>query len=149
MPTREINYQQATQSLTLEYGQSKYSNVVSTNSGLALVEIQGELNLPAKKPEGLKEEEERLFIERKVPSIYSDVNDPTVDLVKFGRLELDERSGHAVLFISTSQRLEGKVEKLDHPLGILRISREGDEMCELLDVIERRVVFRNRPLPIM
>ncbi len=156
MPTREIKYDRATKSL--RFGGSTKSeektsihngSVLSTPAGLFLIEIQGELNIPSKKPVGLSEEEKQLFIKRKLPSVYTDRDKPPKDLVKFGRIEIHEGSGEAVLYISTSQRLEGKIESLDPPLGILKIPEGDDQNCEMLDVIKKRLVFRNRPLPIM
>ncbi|KAF6006293.1 hypothetical protein HII13_003224 [Brettanomyces bruxellensis] len=155
MPSREIKYDRASKSLQergdparLQETAIRNGSVVSTPAGLFLIEIQGELNIPTKKPDGLNEEEEKLFITRKVPNIYTDNDKPCKDLVRFGKIEIHEQSGEAILYISTSQRLEGKIESLDSPLGILKIP-QGDESCEMLDVIKKRLVFRNRPLPIM
>lgn len=149
MPTRQIDYRGATESLNGAKTGSTTRQLIATSHGLALLEIQGELNIPRRKPNGLTAEEDSLFIKEPVSTKFSELDREPVDLVKFGRLELDEASKSAVLYISTSQRLIGKLETFDPPLGVLRVCKEGNESCNLLDVISMRVVFRQRPLPIM
>ncbi len=157
MPTREISYAKATGSLVgppPTKSLDNYSTIITTSLGSTLLEIQGELNLPEIKPEGLTEDEEKLFIKTSLPAIMTTSPQETVieDAVKLGRLELAPDFQNATLFISNSQRLVGKIEKISPPLGVLEISKneeDGSEVCEIIDVIEQKIVFRFRPLPIM
>lgn len=162
-----------------ENGCGDFSTVVATPLGLALVEIQGELSIPKETPAGLSVGEQGLFTRVPLPALYrespesregggsGDAED--VEVVKFGRLELDEELQRATLFISTTQRLIGTVEKIDPPLGVLKVVHAGPErtaaesatrsddvssaaagqVCEMIDVVGTKIIFKHRPLPIM
>lgn len=132
-----------------------YSSIVSTPTGLTLIEIQGDLSVPLEKPHGLSEKEETLFEKREIPPVFSDGTETgPVDVVRFGRLEIDDTMTKATLFVSSTQRLIGTIEKIDPPLGVLKVVHpHGDDAsethCEVVDVVRRKAVFRHRPLPIM
>lgn len=160
MPVSNVSFDSALCSLASspkEKTVDDYSTVVSTSLGLTLIEIQGDLSLPKFKPDGLNENEEKLFEERKYPELLkSGAKDmDPVDAVKFGRLEIDPSFKKATLFISTTQRLIGTVEKVDPPLGVLKIDHSVDQdntntdHCEIIDVIKTKIIFKQRPLPIM
>ncbi|CAH6718346.1 chromosome transmission fidelity protein 8 [[Candida] jaroonii] len=111
----------------------KNDSIISTPYGLSILEIQGVLNLPSE-PHGDAE-----FI--KVDEIY--------DAVKFGRLQFDEKNEKKVtLFVSNSQRLLGTIEDLDVPLGVLKIPNE-ESTITMIDIIKKKIIFKQRPLPIM
>lgn len=171
MPAVNVSFESAVRSAGAE--RPPQTAVVATALGLALVEIQGELSIPREKPAGLSVSEQELFTRVPLPAVYrdgsgtgeADVED--VDAVKFGRLELDDSLKTATLFISTTQRLVGTVEKIDPPLGVLRVvhstntdtdpddpgasdtASSGGKKCEVLDIVSTKIVFRHRPLPIM
>lgn len=139
------------------------STVISTPLGLTLIEIQGDLSLPKFKPSGLNTTEENLFKKVKIPDLFNDNNNESnneIDMVKFGHLEIDNSSKKATLFISTTQRLIGTIEKIDPPLGILKVTKNNNnnnsnninntnQSCEIIDIIKNKIIFKNRPLPIM
>ncbi|ODQ83030.1 hypothetical protein BABINDRAFT_30176 [Babjeviella inositovora NRRL Y-12698] len=140
MPTIEIEYSQATQ--RLQSADSSGPAIISTPSGLAILEIQGELTLPSDVP--LDEAEKAKY------SLDSD----GMDIVKFGKLELDGKN--ATLFIGQSQRLVGSLIKLDKPLGVMRFPETTETgnvpenyAVKFMDVITQKVIFKQRPLPIM
>ncbi|GME92408.1 hypothetical protein B5S28_g558 [[Candida] boidinii] len=168
MPSTQVFYNKATESLNSEglKTDKKIQDVIATPFGLTIVEIQGTINLPLVKPKNLNETEETLFIKSNIPKLVSPQSDNLINdhiqseddirnAVRFGKLELDDDGQNATLFISTSQRLVGKVETLDPPLGVLRINKNRKESelnsipSEIVDVITKKVVFRFRPLPIM
>ncbi|KAI5970286.1 hypothetical protein CANMA_000638 [Candida margitis] len=171
MPTTKINCS-AVQSLLAKdqdtgtfplSSSSSPSNLITTPYGLALLEIQGELNLPHTKPDipldqlsPLDQEKMRNFVT--VDDIY--------DAVKFGQLHFDTKDDSKVtLFIGKSQRLIGNVVKLDVPLGVLKIplnqqksSRDEDvdmdggeteQEIQMIDIVRAKMIFKQRPLPIM
>ncbi|KAG0682816.1 hypothetical protein C6P40_000958 [Pichia californica] len=158
MPSYDISFESAINSLHTkpkEKTLSDYSSIISTSLGLTIIEIQGDLSLPKDKPSGLNEKEIQLFNQFNLPSFLSDSNDP-VDMVKFGRLEIDDSLKRATLFISTTQRLIGSIEKIDPPLGLLKVSSSNDldhnkseKNCQMIDIINTKIIFKNRPLPIM
>lgn len=146
-----------------ESGPGDFSTVVATPLGLALVEIQGELSIPKETPAGLSVSEQELFTRVPLPKLYRTAGEESedVEVVRFGRLELDESLQRATLFISTTQRLVGTVEKIDPPLGVLKVvhadtvaeraQTEGTsgKVCEMIDVVGTKIIFKHRPLPIM
>lgn len=128
-----------------------HQKIVATPLGLTLVEIQGELSLPKTKPNHLNEREQELFRKNTVPQLLKSIHSlhGDVDTVKFGHLELDTSLNKATLFISTTQRLLGKIEKIDPPLGVLKIQHGPETSSQIIDVINSKVIFKQRPLPIM
>ncbi|KAI3403325.2 hypothetical protein KGF56_003913 [Candida oxycetoniae] len=135
--------------------------VVTTSYGLTLLEIQGELNLPSQKPacasckELSESEKEKLSQFITIDDIY--------DAVKFGNLQFDSKDESKVtLFIGKSQRLVGSIVKLNIPLGLMKIpvmdpnriitDDDGDDekdKIEMIDIIRAKMIFKQRPLPIM
>lgn len=146
MPSADIDYSDAHEVLN---GPQKCPNngcFISTPFGLSILEIQGELNLPTGAPtntQGLDPEYVGNFA--KVDDIY--------DAVRFGRIEFDVRDPKkVVLYLGKSQRLLGSVETLPKPLGVLRVptgANEEDESMKFIDVIYKKLLFKQRPLPIM
>jgi chromosome transmission fidelity protein 8 len=177
MPSIPVSFESALRSLSLprrDPSLDDYSTVVSTNLGLTLIEIQGNLSLPKFKPQGLNSKEQELFTKTEIPQLLKsihynnikkqqnddnndeDEDEDEVDSVKFGRLEIDQSFKRATLFISTTQRLVGTIEKIDPPLGLLKIdhsmsndNNNNNEKCEMLDIINTKIIFKQRPLPIM
>ncbi|CAH2351561.1 chromosome transmission fidelity protein 8 [[Candida] railenensis] len=120
----------------IKKNQSNSSNVISTPFGLAIIEIQGELNIPEiasseENPDNLK-----------VDDLYT--------AVKFGKLIVDPVDDSKVtLFVGTSQRMLGKIVKIDPPLGVLKINANDKNEMKMIDVIKKKIIFKDRPLPIM
>ncbi|KAM9938272.1 hypothetical protein OXX80_002221 [Metschnikowia pulcherrima] len=145
MPTADIDYQRAHEALNGNMSDlPDGSCYVSTPFGLSILEIQGELNLPANAPI------ETENIDPDYVSSFARV-DNNHDAIRFGKMEFDEKDpSKVVLFIGKSQRLLGVVETLREPLGVLRVPGEhtGENM-QIIDIIEKKIIFRQRPLPIM
>lgn len=166
MPTKNVSFDMALRSLNAvrpDKTLDNYSSIISTSLGLTLIEIQGDLIIPKNKPNGLNSEEEKLFQKVKIPEIFES-KDESIDIVKFGRVEIDPNFKKATLFISSTQRLIGTVENIDPPLGILKVvhnDRKGGDIpknndninnnsdCEMIDIINTKIIFKQRPLPIM
>lgn len=153
MPARVIETTLAERSINCESRVptlDDYSTIMATPFGFTLIEIQGELNMPKIKPELLNEEESKLFGKTKYPQLLTSKEEsPLVDIVKFGSLEIEEDMKRATLFIGNSQRLIGNIVKLDKPLGVLKLVENEEENCEIVDIIEMKIIFKQRPLPIM
>lgn len=163
MPVLDIDVSPAVRSLSTTLSSSS-SSLLTTPRGLLLVEIQGDLSLPT------VSNESPLFGETSIPNVLEklhvdangvdsstiDINNnitsndtntnTTLETVKIGKLEIDSNSNKATLYISTSQRLLGTIETLDPPLALLKTT---DSAAELSDVITQRIIFKQRPLPIM
>lgn len=121
--------------------------IITTPFGLALIDIQGELNIPDR-------------INGKADSIPGgSCTHITIDeiyhAVRVGKLQINENNPReAILFVGQSQKLVGTVDDLKPPLAVMRIpNREPDtqasEPVKIVDVLRKKVVFKNRPLPVM
>lgn len=119
MPSVPIDYTKASQALTLSETLSS-PFIVSTPFGLSILEIQGLLILPSvpQNEDTVDPEHVHTFVR---------VNDVR-DAVKFGKLLIDEKDPlKVVLFVGTSQRLNGTIETLREPLAVLRIEKTKQE----------------------
>lgn len=151
MPTARLDC-----SLVPDIINSNSDNLIFTSYGLTLLEIQGELNLPLKYPKGKPQTPEDF----EYLNNFITIND-IYHAVKFGNLVFDPHDDKKVtLFIGKSQRLLGNIVKLQTPLAILRIptNRNGDddddmvddkEDIKIVDIVKAKLIFKQRPLPIM
>lgn len=119
--------------------------LLKTPSGLALVELQGTINLPA--------------------SSSGNANQESLEL---GRLEfpdyVPDAEGSAWmkrvhLFIGQHQRLTGEVKKLPKAIAIIQ-RREGQEVetsggdkptsedLEIVEIVKYKIIFQHRPEPV-
>ncbi|KAK4190219.1 chromosome transmission fidelity protein [Podospora australis] len=132
--------------------------LLQTPSGLALLELQGAINLP--------------------PSPSSSLSSSPVK-VPIGRLEFPEYDPskpsdstawmkRVYLWVGQHQRLQGQVQKLAKPLGVVRKRTsftasagtgfddedrereegEGAEELEIVQVVKYKIVFAHRPEPV-
>lgn len=104
---------------------------VTTPLGNMMLEIQGDLEIPS-----TAHDDDRF-------TKYEGF-----DIVKFGLLHINPENKTATLFIGKKQRLLGSVVKLDTPLGMLKFNHDSGTV-EMQDVFNYKVIFKNRPLPIM
>lgn len=143
MPCADIDYSEAHRVLNGQVHESPEGCFVSTPFGLSLLEIQGELNLPTHAPTDTQN-----------PDPEYKANFATVDeiyeAVRFGNIQFDEKDpAKVVLIIGKSQRLMGSVVTLPKPLGVLRVPSGEEAPMKIIDVIYKKLLFKQRPLPIM
>jgi len=133
MPSVDID---ASQWQKLTQSREKQTTVI-TPLGMMMLEIQGELELP---------KDFASLARRDSPNEgrFSEQDGET--LIRFGSLQIDGE--RATLFVGKKQRLLGKVTKLDVPMGIMHFNSK-DNKVELVDVMKYKVIFKDRPLPIM
>lgn len=154
MPATSIDYTAVHSILNKEKvdADASYDNIISTPYGLSILEIQGELNLPKSVPE-----DDEIASGGDYVSNFATI-DSIYHAVKFGRLDFDANDHTKVtLFIGKSQRLLGNLVDLDTPLGVLRITRSyqlaesnrDDNQLKMVDIIRKKIIFKQRPLPIM
>lgn len=105
---------------------------VTTPMGNMMLEIQGDLEIPST----AQEDDDRFS------------KSEGSDIVKFGLLHINPENKMATLFIGKKQRLLGSVVKLDTPLGLLKFNHDS-KTVEMQDVFSYKIIFKNRPLPIM
>ncbi|PNY29275.1 Chromosome transmission fidelity protein 8 [Tolypocladium capitatum] len=119
--------------------------LLQTPSGLALLELQGTVNLP------------------------SDANGETLKDVEVGRLEFPDHVPGAEgsawmkrvhLYIGQHQRLSGEVKKLPRAMAVVRrrenrryensagpVQEQGDNL-EVVEIVQYKLMFSNRPEPV-
>lgn len=107
---------------------------VLTPLGNTILEIQGDLDVPKTPP--ADDPDQRFF------------QQDGVDVVRFGLLSLDVTQKKATLYVGKKQRLLGSIVKLEAPLGMLKFNSET-QIVELEDIIKYKIIFKDRPLPIM
>ena len=162
MPTATIDCSSAQD--ILNNTSTNDNDLIFTPYGLMLLEIQGELNLPNEFPQGQPKTDE----DHKYLNNFITINE-IQHAVKFGNLVFDEKDNSKVtLYIGKSQRLLGNVVKLSTPLAVLRIPlknedemmvdsnndnvnkfKQEEELIKLVDIVKAKVIFKQRPLPIM
>lgn len=111
--------------------------LLQTPSGLAILELQGTINLPSK-PDGTR-----------------------IENVEVGRLHfpdyVPDAEGsawmkRAHLYVGEHQRLQGEVKKLPKALAVVRRrERSGagdDEQLEVVEIVKYKLQFSNRPEPV-
>ncbi|CDO92205.1 unnamed protein product [Kluyveromyces dobzhanskii CBS 2104] len=109
---------------------------VITPLGHVMIEIQGDLQHPQKSISPELDTDSR-FIQHEGK-----------ELVRFGILSYDLHSKNVTLFIGNKQRLVGTIIKVNPPLGLLKFDKTAGTV-DLRDVIRYKIIFKNRPLPIM
>ncbi|KAH3679041.1 hypothetical protein WICMUC_001236 [Wickerhamomyces mucosus] len=138
MPYKQIEYSQISQSTSNES-----PIIFTTELGNTILEIQGDLILPEFEPSILDDDPE-------IANKYLKISNRT--FIKIGKLEIDEISKKATLYIGTSQRLLGDIKSINPPLALLKFPNdkgETDQNIKLIDVIKNKIIFSGRPLPIM
>ena len=112
--------------------------LLQTPSGLAIIEIQGSINLPAASP-----------------------SSPTISI---GRLVFPDHTAGASpdnnswmkrvhLYVGQHQRLTGEVKKLPNPVAVIRKRDSGEataevDELEIAEIIYYKVIFSSRPEPV-
>lgn len=112
--------------------------LLQTPSGLAILEIQGSINLPAASPSSPS-----ISIGRLVFPDYTAGGSP----------ENESWMKRVHLYVGQHQRLTGEVKKLPNPVAVIRkrdsgeTTAEGDEL-EIAEIVYYKVIFSSRPEPV-
>ncbi|KAJ5545031.1 hypothetical protein N7535_006581 [Penicillium sp. DV-2018c] len=124
--------------------------LLQTPSGLALLELQGTINVPSTEHED----------ENSMMDSTSTSNDPTSTFeTPIGKLMFPDHSIHnpddtkwmkrAYLYVGRFQRMTGEVKKLPRPIAVLRKRRgSGDEELEVVEIVRYKIFFKSRPEPV-
>ncbi|KAB5582611.1 Ctf8-domain-containing protein [Coniochaeta sp. 2T2.1] len=114
--------------------------LLSTPAGLAILELQGTINVPD-------------------PDSSSSVPIGRLDFPAYNPNALDPTSTawmkQVYMYVGQHQRLTGEVKKLPRALAVVRrrgeggdTEGEGEEELEVVDVVKYKLVFSNRPEPV-
>lgn len=123
--------------------------LLQTPSGLALLELQGTINVPTS---GNENEDATQG------SPGSDSNSPSFE-TPIGKLMFPDYSAHnpddtkwmkrAYLYVGRYQRMTGEVKKLPRPIAVLRKrSAATEDELEVVEIVRYKVFFKNRPEPV-
>ncbi|KAL4738312.1 chromosome transmission fidelity protein 8 [Aspergillus similis] len=125
--------------------------LLQTPSGLALLELQGTINLPFQENADAEIE-------------FADSNNPSTYETPIGKLMFPDYSSQnakddtswmkrAYLYVGRYQRMTGEVKKLPKPLAIIQ-RRQTDgvddarEQLEIVEIVKYKLIFKNRPEPV-
>lgn len=122
--------------------------LLQTPSGLAILEMQGTINLPARDLEDNGEEDS------------TSLRPDQISETAIGRLVFPEYSGEAgdgtwmnrvYLYVGKHQRLPGEVKKLPNALAIIRkkqVDEGAQEELEVVEIVKHKIIFSHRPEPV-
>ncbi|KAF7556495.1 hypothetical protein G7046_g6282 [Stylonectria norvegica] len=121
---------------------SPLPQLIQTPSGLALLELQGNINLP-------HDAEGQLLSEAEIGRLEFPDYSPDVE----GSAWMDT----VQLYIGQHQRLTGEVKKLPKALAVVRRRESGKgaaeddddvEELEVVEIVKYKLMFSNRPEPV-
>ena len=122
-------------------------NILQTPTGLAILEMQGTINLPSR------------YVEEGDEDGSASLGTDQISETAIGRLVFPEYTGEAgdgswmkrvYLYVGKHQRLPGEVKKLPKALAVIR-KREGGDMegaLEVVEIIKHKIIFSHRPEPV-
>ncbi len=127
-------------------GSNPLPPLLQTPSGLAVLELQGAINLPG---DGVDGSGGGVCIGRLDFPDY-DAGAGTVDTAWMASVQL---------YVGRNQRLTGEVRKLARPLAVIRRRKKGEEgegleeeeeaeELEVVEVVKYKLVFSQRPEPV-
>ena len=128
--------------------------LIQTPSGLAILELQGTINLPQTDPEAAEGEDTQEVSIGKIsfPDYHPDIQDPaSTSWMK-----------RVHLYVGHHQRLTGEVKKLPKALAVVRrrspdgaggedvdmSSEDSKDELEVVEIVKYKLVFSHRPEPV-
>ncbi|CAK7198409.1 hypothetical protein SEUCBS139899_001070 [Sporothrix eucalyptigena] len=128
--------------------------LLQTPAGLALLELQGTINLP-EAPEGRSDDDDNNMTDTAKASHTVPIG--RLDFPDYDPITGAESTGwmrRVHLYVGQHQRLTGEVKKLPKPLAVVRRKQQGptqeasDETdLEVVEVIYYKLLFSQRPEP--
>lgn len=119
--------------------------LLQTPSGLALLELQGTINLPEFEPETSPDGSPNL----NAPSYETPIG--KIMFPDYSVLNPDDTKWmkRVYLYVGRYQRMTGEVKKLPRPIAVLQ-KRSGSETeaLEVVEVVRYKIFFKNRPEPV-
>ena len=114
---------------TIETSDNDGPLTIMTALGRTIIEIQGDLEISTNM-EGSQDQSVRFGL----LDIEENIKDPVLSKV--------------TLYVGQKQRILGKVVSLETPLGLLKFDKINNKVI-LEDIIRYKILFQDRPLPIM
>ncbi|CAK7216817.1 hypothetical protein SBRCBS47491_002956 [Sporothrix bragantina] len=123
-----------------------WPTLLQTPAGLALLELQGTINLP-EAPLGNDDDDDNITDAAK-PELTVPIgrlNFPDYDPIAGAESTGWMRRVH--LYVGQHQRLTGEVKKLPRPLAVVRRKGTNETDLEVVEVIYYKLLFSQRPEP--
>lgn len=149
MPTITLHPPDPARGSNISNAQNPLPQLLQTPSGLAILELQGTINIPSITTDTAENPNTSHSATTKVGQlVFPDynANDPTGSTAWMKRVHL---------YIGRHQRLTGEVKKLATPLGVIRRKSVDDdamtddaEQLEVMEIIYYKVLFSSRPEPV-
>lgn len=126
---------------------------MQTPSGLAILELQGTINLPALDENGGEADDQKLQIGH---LIFPEFHPETQDAASTAWM------GRVHLYVGQHQRLTGEMKKLPKAIAVIRkrprsgldvqmtdsASEHTEEDLELVEIVKYKLMFSHRPEPV-
>ncbi|KAL9026817.1 MAG: hypothetical protein Q9196_004573 [Gyalolechia fulgens] len=133
----------------LKGGQNPLPQLLQTPSGLAILELQGTINIPS-------------AAANRASDSVSSASATAVGRVVFPEYRADDPAERISwmkrvhLYIGQHQRLTGEVKKLNTPIAIIRRKSDPEhgssfaetEELEIAEIINYKIIFSTRPEPV-
>lgn len=152
MPSVKLHPRQLEASGTRESSSHTPTNslpqLLQTPSGLALLELQGTINLPIDQEEDDNEGEAK---KPTAPSFETPIGKLMFPDYSANNPDDTKWMKRAYLYIGRYQRMTGEVKKLPRPIAVLqkRLSETpGTEDLEVVEIVRYKVFFKSRPEPV-
>ncbi|KAJ5637695.1 hypothetical protein N7490_007574 [Penicillium lividum] len=150
MPTIRLHPQSSPKTISTPYPLTNpLPQLLQTPSGLALLELQGTINLPsterdewdpAPEPQSPNGTSYETPIGKLMFPDYSTLNPDDTKWMK-----------RVYLYVGRYQRMTGEVKKLPKPIALLQkraSSSPETEELEVVEIVRYKVFFKNRPEPV-
>ncbi|RDW81092.1 Ctf8 family protein [Aspergillus mulundensis] len=126
--------------------------LLQTPSGLALLELQGTINLPSQETS----EPDNETINSDNPSLTYETPIGKLMFPDYSPQNVKDDTSwmkRAYLYVGRYQRMTGEVKKLPKPLAIIqRRQTDGEngagEQLEIVEIVKYKLMFKNRPEPV-
>ncbi|OJJ44046.1 hypothetical protein ASPZODRAFT_135492 [Penicilliopsis zonata CBS 506.65] len=155
MPTVRLHPRPAGTSSAVHPSSNPLPQLLQTPSGLAILEIQGTINIPS--PDESSDPDEAI--------IESSDSSPSVYETPVGKLMFPDYSPQSAegdtkwmkrvyLYVGRYQRMTGEVKKLGMPLAVIQRRRpeveaeEGGDELEIVEIVKYKLLFKTRPEPV-
>jgi chromosome transmission fidelity protein 8 len=121
--------------------------LLQTPSGLAILELQGTINVPSSP----NDDEDIVSPSMKIdPAAIFETPIGKLMFPAYSALNPDDTKWmkQAYLYIGRYQRMTGEVKKLPRPIAVLQKHPSGGEELEIVDIVRYKIFFKSRPEPV-
>ncbi|KAA8648766.1 hypothetical protein EYZ11_004911 [Aspergillus tanneri] len=130
--------------------------LLQTPSGLALLELQGTINVPSQEDQGDESRPAELTSNPYESSASTAFETPIGKLMfpdyspQTTRADDTTWMKRVYLYVGRYQRMTGEVKKLAQPLAVVQKRQDttdGDEL-EIVEIVKYKLLFKSRPEPV-